>query len=155
MKSLYICGLFALAFIQSRAQSSPSNRPAIYVDGVRADASLNYINPVYIESLNVIKDGGNGTLQVHMKAGHTLASVTDIARDTIGSPMQPTIYIVNGHIIPQPDSLLLDKGDIHDIKLVRTTDIPSVKDLPGPMAIILINLGVKPPSKEKTINIRG
>ena len=106
------------------APASPP--PAFYIDGVRADASVNFLNPSDIENVRVEKDDASGKVLIRLKAGCGLVPLPVAARDLLDDRGLPVVYLIDGQVLTEPDRVLVGKGFVPHIKAVRMADFSLV-----------------------------
>jgi hypothetical protein len=120
--------------------------PDYYIDSIKVEHFKDYyFSPDDIRSLQVdSKDDDtthtHGRVYISMKPGgpafETLAAACKQEQGIAGLPV---IYFIDGVVIRDPAPVRIRPDYISDIEVVRTTDIPSVRDAKTPIVLVVIS----------------
>lgn len=136
---------FALICVALSGLGQQAGQPAFYINNVRSDSeTLRFLDPNAIDSVTVVKKEPTGAVYIRLKTGHTLVPLISFVRDTLRLPKPPFLYIIDDHLIHQPDSIRLDKTGVRAIEL---SDASATAD--GSLMVVLITTSVPKPQPRK------
>ncbi len=133
-----------------------STTPVFVIDSVvYSPNALAYLSPDNIEKINVYKSDSvnaiyhtrNGVVMITMKEGHRqFKSLPQLISDEPGIADLPKVFIIDGGVELNPDSVVVDPMTVTRLKVVQSTQITTDGAKPTPMAIVLITIqgNVKP-----------
>jgi hypothetical protein len=156
-----VCLLSLGSFVGVHAQNGlmnakPANQPLYLINNaVYNPVSLAYIDPNNIESITVLRSDSanklyhapNGVVLITMKQGFGhFKKLVDFAGVETGMANLPKVYIINGGVELNPDSVVIDPLTVTSLKVVQSTQIATTDAKPTPMAIVLITIegNIKP-----------
>jgi len=178
MKIAFI-GLLAAAFIfgqpaatiaQKKATAATGKTPAtvvFFIDSVRINFGLDYLDPQNIIKIDVEKDkepvgNNNGRIYITWKTPHPVFwSLADIAgmQSIKGIPIAKganILYIVDDSVINDPGTIRVDPTYITQVRAIDIADIPYLrKDVPFTAILQIRTKRLFPPPPPGQIILRG
>ena len=169
MKTAFI-GLLAATFITGRPVASLAQEkatPIFYIDSVRIDFGLDYVDPQNIANITVVKDkkpvgNHNGRIYITWKTPHpvfwTLADIAGM-QSIKGVPIAKganILYIVDDSVINDPGTIRVDPTYITQVRAIDIADIPYLrKDAPFTAILQIRTKRLFPPPPPGQIILRG
>jgi hypothetical protein len=173
LAATFIAGQPAASFAQektSTATASAAKEKAtvvVYIDSVRINFGLDYLDPQNITKIDVVKDkepvgNNNGRIYITWKTPHPVfLSLADIAgmQSIKGVPVTKganILYIVDDSVINDPGTIRIDPTYVTQVRVIDIADIPYLrKDAPFTAILQIRTKRLFPPPPPGQIIIRG
>ena len=133
-----------------------NNSPKLYLDGKEFRWRNTFVNPNEIGSINVKRDTANGEIFIKTKDGKwkykTLEKFVwtlDNHNQIYNSSTTP-VFIIDGVLISDPDSVRIDASYFGEAKISKLSDVKGVPEKCKTIIIVILKL-----SKDPIIYIRG
>lgn len=109
------------SFSQKGKVHQKMEKSDFYIDSVKIDQNYYFhINPLNIESLNVVKKG-NGQIFITLKENIKLESLDELNYENI-EKLKNRIFIIDNTIIKHPSEILIDKSEIGKIQTINSSE---------------------------------